>query len=317
MLRRLCVAIALAVTSTCVISAGLSTAASIDSTPDAVEVLPLPSAPPDAAEVPVAPVGHDPGFEVGRRKSSFDPAKSVLLPELTTPTQEVYRNPDGTLTSKANSAPVRFQGLEGRWQHMDATLVVAADGSAQAKSMPAAPVIRQGEKGPELSLATALGEVVVASEPRVDDKGTPLADPASPSPGTGAGPRPLHYRATRRRADEGLRHAPGRLREGGPPAGSEDPRGRPMDRRHCHPTRRGVGVRRRRLQRRSSSVRCQPFIVRHGRCLPTSGQYPALPQFGLVEHLDQSGPSAVLLAQCGEVLGELDSMARRFGSPTR
>src|SRR5262245_23435644 len=73
--------------------------------------LPLLKSPP-APKVPLTPNGSghvDPLKPVKKTSPSFDPVRSVAIPELTTEDRLTYVNPDGTRTVVVNSGPVRFR----------------------------------------------------------------------------------------------------------------------------------------------------------------------------------------------------------------
>lgn len=72
------------------------------------------------------------------KPSAFDPARSTPVDADTTPTQRVYKNPDGSRTAQISTQPVRYQDAAGTWQDFDVTPVVAPDGSLRAKSAPKA-----------------------------------------------------------------------------------------------------------------------------------------------------------------------------------
>ncbi len=55
-----------------------------------------------------------------------------LRDELTT----TWANPDGTLTTEAHVAPIRYRNAQGRWRDVDLDLAALADGTVGAKSHP-------------------------------------------------------------------------------------------------------------------------------------------------------------------------------------
>ncbi|HEX6596287.1 MAG TPA: hypothetical protein VF045_05095, partial [Acidimicrobiales bacterium] len=55
------------------------------------------------------------------RPSAFDPSRSTLIEESTTPTQALHRNHDGTKTLVLSTRPVRYKDASG-WRDIDLTL---------------------------------------------------------------------------------------------------------------------------------------------------------------------------------------------------
>ncbi len=127
----------------------------------AEELPALPSDPPpsQAPEIPKGDYRGHPEPEgklrTGTPVPAFDPSKATELPELTTPVQRVFRNPDGTETAVVHAAPVRFQDPSGAWRDIDLTLVEQPDGTLAAKASPLD--IRFGPKG--------AGDVAVVASP--------------------------------------------------------------------------------------------------------------------------------------------------------
>jgi hypothetical protein len=66
--------------------------------------------------------------------SAFDPARSTVVEEETTPTAKVFRNPDSTLTAQVSATPSRFKDRGGRWVEIDLNLVPSPDGTLTARS---------------------------------------------------------------------------------------------------------------------------------------------------------------------------------------
>jgi RHS repeat-associated protein len=63
--------------------------------------------------------------------------ESSQVQQLTTPTREVFENPDGSLTETLSSSPVRFQDESGVWQDIDVTLVEDENGDFVTAASPA------------------------------------------------------------------------------------------------------------------------------------------------------------------------------------
>jgi len=61
---------------------------------------------------------------------------AALVDELTTPTREVFANPDGTNTMRVSSVPTRFKSADGAWHDVDLSLTTAPSGDLVATSSP-------------------------------------------------------------------------------------------------------------------------------------------------------------------------------------
>lgn len=59
----------------------------------------------------------------------------VEVESLRSETSQTFANPDGTMTTKATSAPTRFKDDQGAWKNIDLTLEEQADGSVTPKSV--------------------------------------------------------------------------------------------------------------------------------------------------------------------------------------
>jgi len=68
------------------------------------------------------------------RGSSFDEDLSIRVDGLTTATQEVFKNPDGTFMARVASTPVRFQDDTGAWNDIDLAFAEDASGALRAKA---------------------------------------------------------------------------------------------------------------------------------------------------------------------------------------
>jgi hypothetical protein len=70
-----------------------------------------------------------------KQGSAFDPETSVLQPSLTSPTQEVFRNLDGTYTAMVTPTPTRFRD-DGAWRDIDLSLTRGANGDITPTASP-------------------------------------------------------------------------------------------------------------------------------------------------------------------------------------
>ena len=75
----------------------------------------------------------------------------VLVPELTTPTQQVWNNADGTQTAELSAVPVRVN-KGGAWKDIDTTLVTSADGLLRPSATLADVAVSAGGSAPLVSL---------------------------------------------------------------------------------------------------------------------------------------------------------------------
>lgn len=81
--------------------------------------------------------------------------KQVGIPSLTTPTETVAANPNGTLTLTQSVYPTRVK-RNGAWVPLDTTLHIAADGSLQAAAVPSGVALSGGGTAP-LATLTSVG----------------------------------------------------------------------------------------------------------------------------------------------------------------
>ena len=58
----------------------------------------------------------------------------VEVESMRTETSTTWSNPDGTMTTEAHAAPIRFKNAAGAWQTIDLTLQKAADGTVAPRS---------------------------------------------------------------------------------------------------------------------------------------------------------------------------------------
>jgi alpha-tubulin suppressor-like RCC1 family protein len=75
---------------------------------------------------PATPIGGRPQLPQG----------AVRIDSETTPTREVWRNRDGSLTAAISTRPVRHRDAQGVWRDIDMTLEAGADGSLRPKNAP-------------------------------------------------------------------------------------------------------------------------------------------------------------------------------------
>ncbi|MEZ0107945.1 hypothetical protein ABH920_001937, partial [Catenulispora sp. EB89] len=80
---------------------------------------------------------------------------------LTTETQKIVANPDGTFTATTDSSPVRVK-KSGAWTPIDATLVTNADGSLSPKASLGQVTFSPGGTGPAVTLGSADGSKTVS-----------------------------------------------------------------------------------------------------------------------------------------------------------
>jgi RHS repeat-associated protein len=90
----------------------------------------------------------------------FDPAKSKVLDDETTPTKKVFASPDGSRTAELSSGPVRFKDATG-WHDIDLSLVPAVDGTLIAKSAPGTARLGARGDGSVATLDTPAGPIVL------------------------------------------------------------------------------------------------------------------------------------------------------------
>lgn len=72
----------------------------------------------------------------GRKKTGFDKKRSKRVDKLTSPTAEVFSNPDGTHTAKLSPHPMRFRDEAGKWKKIDLSLRRDGRGGFEPKSLP-------------------------------------------------------------------------------------------------------------------------------------------------------------------------------------
>ena len=97
----------------------------------------------------------------GDRESSFDAQRSVPVEGLTSPTQEVFKNPDSTYTARVSPNPVRFQDNKGEWIDIDLDFVADASGALRAKASGLPVVIAADGSKDLVQVGLAQGPVVM------------------------------------------------------------------------------------------------------------------------------------------------------------
>lgn len=105
----------------------------------------------------------DPTSEsVADRPPPFDPQRSVVVEEETTPTRRVWRNEDGSFTAEIHTTPVRERDpATGEWRDLDLTLVEAPDGSLRAKAASGAARLGGRSGGDVATVDTPAGPIVL------------------------------------------------------------------------------------------------------------------------------------------------------------
>jgi RHS repeat-associated protein len=92
------------------------------------------------------PVGANGNIGGLKPPVAFDPSKATLLDSLTTPTQQVYVNPDGSHVAVISAGPVRFHDAAG-WHNIDETLTPTAGGGLTATASPGAATLASHAAG--------------------------------------------------------------------------------------------------------------------------------------------------------------------------
>ncbi|MCB5167668.1 ricin-type beta-trefoil lectin domain protein [Streptomyces bambusae] len=160
------------------LAAGVS-AALLLATPYVAEAAPVPL--PDAGNAPKAsasPAAPAPTAGSAARPQSVvstavekaraqaaKTGKDVPVPELTTEHTTTVATPKGKLRSDSHVLPQRRKGAKGRWQTLDDTLTVRADGTVAPKSAGSDLVISGGGNGPLATMTTPDGKKLSVSSP--------------------------------------------------------------------------------------------------------------------------------------------------------
>jgi RHS repeat-associated protein len=113
----------------------------------------------DVSNRPGAPSGGGPATRAG---GGFVAGQSTPVAGSTSPSSQVFDNPDGSQTEVLTAGPVRFQDASGGWQDIDTTLVAGADGSLRATSAKDAPRLASHAAGALITMDTPAGPVVVS-----------------------------------------------------------------------------------------------------------------------------------------------------------
>ncbi|MBO4206684.1 LamG-like jellyroll fold domain-containing protein [Micromonospora echinofusca] len=107
-------------------------------------------APPEKPATAAPPPAPEAAASEQARRSG----RSIDVPALTTESQRVVANPDGTFTAQIHSGIARFKDRTGRWTDVDLTLVERPDGTVAPKAHP---------RGLVLAGAGPVGEHTLAS----------------------------------------------------------------------------------------------------------------------------------------------------------
>lgn len=95
-------------------------------------------------------------------KEAKESRKQVPIPELTTETQLVVANPDGSFTAKLHNGPARFKDTSGAWVDIDLNLTQRADGTVAPRAHQNGLVLA-GRSGPgdhDLAMLTVSGHEI-------------------------------------------------------------------------------------------------------------------------------------------------------------
>lgn len=120
-----------------------------------VEPVSDPAAPP---AMPSGDFSSAPSVEraAGQGRASFDPARSKVVPALTTERRRVFENADGTFTTEIAAGPARVLGADGAWRENDLTLSRGGDGRWRPRVSPTVVAVAD-ESGGELATAAVDG----------------------------------------------------------------------------------------------------------------------------------------------------------------
>ena len=154
----------------------------------ATEVVPPPEVPVgDFSTAPIAPA-HPATLPAPTPPIvGFDPVASTLIPSLTTASQLVYANADGSRTAEITSGPTRYQDGAGAWVAYDMALVLGTDAMWHATAAPNAARIAPVSTGSLATMPTAAGDAqykVVGAAPligaQIDGNAVRFADLLGP-----------------------------------------------------------------------------------------------------------------------------------------
>jgi hypothetical protein len=99
-----------------------------------IEAPELATAVPAADSKPVAPRVDSRPDVVSAAVSARAQGSRVEVESMRTETSTTWSNPDGTMTTDAHAAPIRFKDPSGAWQTVDLTLQEGADGTVAPRS---------------------------------------------------------------------------------------------------------------------------------------------------------------------------------------
>jgi RHS repeat-associated protein len=129
-------------------------------------------------------------------KRGFDAAQSRVIDELTTSTERVYANPDGSRTSEASAIPTRFKDASGAWHDYDINLTTAPDGFRATSSDTGVTIFRDPKTG--LAQVETKSGAVKVTVPELADKLSPATAKDDTATFTGANAAPTVRVAMRR-----------------------------------------------------------------------------------------------------------------------
>jgi len=132
----------------------------LPSAPASKPVLDMPTVGNFANSAPGLPGGPPVGTGPKAVESAFDPARSVLVEDETTPTKAVYSNPGGSKTAMLTQTPKRFRDpATGKWREIDTALQPGPGGLLSAKSAPKAPRLAPSAEADVASIDSPKGPV--------------------------------------------------------------------------------------------------------------------------------------------------------------
>lgn len=124
------------------------------------------------------------------KEGRFDKKTSDELEEFTTPTEQVFRNEDGSYTAHVNSMPTRFEDPQtGEWKNIDLDLQKAPEGGLVVKASGLPLRVPEDPKEGLVQVETPAGLVTMSAPDVTPGLGPPTADgPKAHFDGPGGAP---------------------------------------------------------------------------------------------------------------------------------
>lgn len=120
-----------------------------------------PTAPASSAKVSSATQSSAPATSAAASTTAQQTGQPVEVTSLTTETQQVVANPNGTFTATTDTRPVRVK-KNGNWLPIDTTLIANADGTLSPKATLTQVVFSAGGTGPAITMTSADGAKSIA-----------------------------------------------------------------------------------------------------------------------------------------------------------